>query len=335
MTLYLDSKIVQIGGMEYSYYDFLKIAQKNGQLLRERMLRGAKCAIVCNSQINATLSLISAWEAELVPIPISMNYGQQRCYEILDVTKPDLVIVDDSLSCEIEGYPIYNVCQSKFVTPCEVCNTDQFLSDAALIMCTSGTTGKPKGIVLTTEGLIENVKAINKYFDINCNDRILIGRPLCHSAVLTGELLVSLINGLDIYFCDNIYSPQGIIESCKKFSITVTCGTPTLFRHIAMLLKSKDCALSLKSIVLSGECLTSSLAKTIRSGFMGVDIYHVYGLTEASPRVSYLPPKLFDMSPDSVGFPLCNTEVKVVDSNGHDVTACCHGNIIVKSNSLI
>lgn len=340
MALHLDSKITQIGNTEYSYTEysysvFLKAAQKNAQLLKEKIPSKRKCAIICGNQFYTALSILSAWQAELVSIPISMNYGQQRCYDILDVTKPDLIIIDDHLACKIEGYPTYNISQSKFLTAYKDCGADQFLSDAALIMCTSGTTGKPKGIVLTETGIIENTKAIKQYFLIDHDDRILISRPLCHSAVLTGELLISLINGLDIFFCDNIYSPQRIIENCKKHSITVTCGTPTLFRHVVMLLKSKNDVLNLNTIVLSGEQLTLQLARTIRNCFIGVNIYHVYGLTEASPRVSYLPPKLFDLFPNSVGFPLSNAEIKIVDSDGFSISASNHGNIIIKSTSLM
>ncbi len=62
-------------------------------------------------------------------------------------------------------------------------------------MCTSGTTGTPKGAMLTEKNIVTNVSDIAAYFNIQRGDTILIARPLYHCAVLTGEFLTALTKG--------------------------------------------------------------------------------------------------------------------------------------------
>ena len=144
-------------------------------------------------------------------------------------------------------------------------NECEDLSDVALIMCTSGTTGKPKGAMITHSNLITNLTDISKYFGINDTDHILIARPLYHCAVLTGEFLISLIKGLRISFMTEGFVPTKILKKAKEAEVTVLCGTPTLLYHLSSInLKLKE-PLVLKSIAVSGECMTEAVAKVMLS----------------------------------------------------------------------
>ena len=95
-------------------------------------------------------------------------------------------------------------------------------------------------------------------------------------------------------------------------SITVLCGTPTLFNHISGFVKRAKLIHKIKKIALSGECLNRKTAEIIRGSFPYSDIYNVYGLTEASPRVSFLSPELFDNFSESVGLPVSYTHLQDV-----------------------
>lgn len=213
---------------------------------------------------------------------------------------------------------------------------ESILSNVALIMCTSGTTGKPKGAMITKEGLKQNVKAIASYFSINDSDTILIARPLYHCAVLTGEFLVSLFRGSSILLFDSIYNPINIISHSIEQKVTTFCGTPTLLNHIAQLVKRSNKKVSIKKITISGECLNASIAKNIRNAFPEAEIYNVYGLTEASPRVSYLPCNEFDSCQGSVGIPINGVKIKIVDiKTGSDLPSNSHGVVMVLSPSLM
>ncbi len=201
-------------------------------------------------------------------------------------------------------------------------------------MFTSGTTGTPKGVMLSERNLISNIKDISDYFKITDKDSILIARPIYHISVITGELLVSLICGVKIHFYSGHFNPISMISEIKKHNISTFCSTPTLMNTFSKFLKG-DNTLPLSNIVISGECLNRSIANDIRKAFPNAKIYHVYGLTEASPRVCYLPPDLFDYFPDSIGLPLNSVEIKVIDSKGNAVTENGEGVLWIRGSNIM
>lgn len=317
----------------YKYYEFFDLCKEHANNLR-CINKKSKCVIVCENEINTSLAIITCWISGLVPIPISKNYGTQHCKLIIDFIEPQLLILDfDDVNDLNIG--IYNIARKAYVREYHQSTLDEELTDVSLIMCTSGSTGIPKGVMLTSNALQKNVSGISEYLNINYTDRILIARPLCHSAVLTGEFLVGLYNGSDIYFINQKYSPTAIIQYADKVKATVLCGTPTLINHIAVFLSRIGKELQIKTLSISGECLTSEKAIKIRKAFRNTKIFNVYGLTEASPRVAYLPCHLFDEHPESVGVPLRGVRIRIVNDLGEDASYNEHGHIIVNSESLM
>ena len=320
----------------YSYANRIDMAITHGSHLIKCVPSGSKCAVLCQSEINTAISILSAWYAGLVIIPMSINYGKKHCQSILSLTKPDIIIIDDiENDFDISSMTVYNVVSGETnITYNKKCAADDDLTDIAAILCTSGTTGVPKGAMISKEGLQKNILAIDDYFDINSHDTIAIARPLYHCAVLTGEFLVSLCKGLNIGFLNQKYSPIDIVRFCLQNDITVLCGTPTLLRHISLLSRAKKNQLKIRILAISGEPLKKDAAMTIRSTFSDCTIYNVYGLTEASPRVSFLPPEMYDDFSESVGYPLKGISIKIT-KNGEELEANRPGMIMIRTPSVM
>lgn len=294
-----------------------------------------KCAILCRNQQNAAIALLSCWKAELVPVVLSMNYGREHCENIIAGVEPDIAIVDcDEFTSMFSGC-VFQMESNRIIGAVSSKPGEEILEDVALIMSTSGTTGKPKGVLITRDGLIQNIRGILSYFEIDGSDSILIARPLYHCAVLTGEFLVSLMRGLNIVFYSGPYNPMVITHYIDAYNISVMCGTPTLFGQLAAFYKRKGERGQLRIIAVSGECVTKEAAGIIRQAFPETKIYNVYGLTENSPRVSYLEPELFDRTPESVGRPLEQTEIYIADESGKEVANGIKGQIVLRSPSIM
>ena len=321
---------------KYTYVNYLDMARFHGLHLKNVAPSGCKCAILCRSEINIALSVLSAWYADMVIIPLSFNYGNKLCQSILSLTKPDIIIIDDiENDFDISSMTVYNIVSGKVsITFNKKCLIDETLTDIVAILCTSGTTGIPKGAMISKEGLEKNILAIDDYFDINSSDTIAIVRPLYHCAVLTGEFLVSLYKGLNIGFLNQKYSPIDIVRFCLQNDITVLCGTPTLMRHISLLSRAKKEQLKVRVLAISGEPLKKDAAITIRSTFPDCTIYNVYGLTEASPRVSFLPPRMYDNHSESVGYPLKGISI-LITKNGEKLEANLPGMIMIQTPSAM
>ena len=259
------------------------------------------CAILCGSEMAASMALLSCFAAGVTAVPLSVRYGELHCNKILDMISPTAVISD--MDGELQ---VIHMTNSHYIKPQE---------HPALIMCTSGTTGIPKGVMLSEQNILSNVKDICSYFAINHEDAILIARPLYHCAVLTGEFLTALIKGVRIHFYSEEFQPHKLLKLINENEITVFCGTPTLLSMMARF-KRQNTECTLKTLCISGECMSKETGIEILNSFPSADIYHVYGLTEACPRVSYLPPDLFKKHPDSVGVALDSVSLKIIKSNG-------------------
>ncbi len=274
-----------------TFRELTDFAEKLGRDLSQE-----KYGILCRSDLNTAKALMACFAANKTAVPLSYRYGDAHAQKIIEHLHLSHIITDDNIRRIADPVP-----------------ETEDLSDVALIMCTSGTTGNPKGAMITRQNLVTNLEDIASYFAIGNTDSILITRPLYHCAVLTGEFLISLIKGLDISFTTGAFSPAAWLDIAKQQKATVLCGTPTTLYHLSSLNLRKKEPVKLRVIAVSGECMPAVTAAHLREAFPQALVYHVYGLTEASPRVSYLPPEEFDLYPTSVGQPLPSVKARIVN----------------------
>ena len=288
-----------------------------------KKLRTPCCAILCQSELAAALALLSCFAAGVTAVPLSFRYGEAHCKRILRKIRPSAMITDVGGELRVLHLDIAEKKQGTL---------EEW---PAAILCTSGTTGEPKGVMLSEENFLTNIRDICKYFKIEETDRILICRPLYHCAVLTGEFLVSLVKGLDIFFAPEKFDPVGILKLLKQERISVLCGTPSFFRLLCRFAGVNGCFALVKQIAVSGECMGKVCAEMISRTFYNAYVYHVYGLTEASPRVAYLPPAYFGALPESVGIPLPSVQVKIIDAAGKTVPHGVEGELCLKGKNVM
>lgn len=284
-------------------------------------LHGMKCcAILCSSEMAMSMALLACFAAEVTAVPLSMRYGEAHCNKILDTIGPDGTIMDTN-----GELTVYKLKESQYIVPSE---------HPALIMCTSGTTGRPKGAMLSEENVITNVSDISDYFQMDTTDTILIARPLYHCAVLTGEFLTAIVRGANIRFYSEQFNPAKMLELIKEYKITAFCGTPTLLSVMASFNRG-TVAQTLRHICISGECMSREVGIKISAAFPSCNLYHIYGLTEACPRVSYLPPEQFNEFPDCVGIPLKSVSIKILDPSGKPCDVNEEGILYVKGKNVM
>ena len=315
MLRHSDQKICE-GRAELSFENAAIFAE----IFAEKLSGIRCCAIMCKSEMAASMALLACFAGGVTAVPLSKRYGNIHCKRILEKISPDAVITDNDGAFQI--HLMKNPC---YVEP----NVHP-----ALIMCTSGTTGSPKGVMLSEKSILTNVFDIATYFNIGKTDSILITRPLYHCAVLTGEFLISLVKGSKIRFYSDRFDPEVILRLIDNYKVTVFCATPTLLRMLIRFDRSFK-ADALKHVCISGECMDGDIGTDIANKFRQAEIYHVYGLTEAGPRVCYLPPVLFRKYPDRVGIPLKSISLKLIKSDGDSASCGEEGVLWIKGENIM
>lgn len=245
---------------EISFARLGEIAQDLSVQILRLTKSGTKCIILCRSELNSAIALVACFAANVVAIPLSFKYGNLHNHKIVNLIDPDLIISDETGNLDIK------LLNNKLIPNPE-------LSDIALFMCTSGTTGLPKCAMLTKSGLIQNAMDICDYFDENPNNKILITRPLCHASVLTGEFIVSILKGINIHFDVSNFSPKSILKLIEKNNITIIGGTPTRLYYLCQMERNKELA-KINAVIVSGECMTQSVAQSLIESFTNGRIYH-------------------------------------------------------------
>ena len=279
------------------------------------------CAVLCRSELSAAAALLACFAADVTAVPMSYRYGEENLRKFLELVHPPCILTDADGTLAVTDTDT-----GEYEAPAE---------EPALIMCTSGTTGTPKGVMLSRQNILSNLADILRYFPLCGEDRVLIARPLYHCAVLSGEFLAALCRGADICFYSGEFNPLYLLQRIRKYRITVMGGTPTLFHLMGYYIKNKETVACLKKLVISGECLSQSTAQRIREIYLGAEIYHVYGLTEASPRVAFLAPELFDEVPQKLSAPLASVELKIAGPDGREVPAGEHGELLVRGPNVM
>jgi long-chain acyl-CoA synthetase len=206
-------------------------------------------------------------------------------------------------------------------------------SDAdAVILYTSGTTGHPKGVVLSHKNLFSNASACIETGSVSSNDIFLSVLPLYHSFGQTVVMNTCIASGaLNVML--PTFDPNLVIKTIIENNISIFAAVPTMFK---MILSSNSVNTQLPSLRLclsGGAKLDLNLFHEFQEKF-GHKIYEGYGLTEAAPVVSFNPMD-YRSKAGSVGLPLPGIEVKIVDEEDQELTPGNEGEILVKGKNIM
>ncbi|MFG6149508.1 fatty acid--CoA ligase family protein [Halobacillus sp. B23F22_1] len=205
--------------------------------------------------------------------------------------------------------------------------------DVAVILYTSGTTGKPKGAMLTHKNLYSNAVDVAEYLQISSSDRVIATLPMFHVFCLTVALNAPIMNGGTVLIIPK-FSPPEVFEAAKKYKATVFAGVPTMYNYL--LQTGKDQVHTFENMRISisgGSSLPVSLLNDFEKHFK-VRVSEGYGLSEASPVTTFNPldrPR----KPGSIGTNIKNVENKVVDELGGEVPDGEVGELIVRGPNVM
>jgi acyl-[acyl-carrier-protein]-phospholipid O-acyltransferase/long-chain-fatty-acid--[acyl-carrier-protein] ligase len=158
------------------------------------------------------------------------------------------------------------------------------LDDVATIIFSSGSTGDPKGVVLTHYNVASNVEQLNQVFMLHANDRILGILPFFHSFGFTGTLSLPMAVGLGVVYHPNPLESRAIGALISQHVVTMLLATPTFLNTFARRCSPEDFG-SLRFVMAGAEKLPERISQAFEDQF-GIRPLEGYGCTECSPAVA-------------------------------------------------
>jgi long-chain acyl-CoA synthetase len=212
--------------------------------------------------------------------------------------------------------------------------------DPAVILFSSGTTGTPKGVVLTHRAIITNINAIVEYMKPSSADIFYIIKTMTHTATLTGELLTGLRVGAGLVARNPVVPPTIILKRIEDLKPTIVFANPTILRILLKVKSGKFDLSSVRIVYTSGSVAGSELIAEAAAFFSQrarkpVFVLNVYGLTEAGPRVTAQRVERGIPKPGSVGTPIQGVSLLIKNPAGGICTPHETGRIYVQTPSVM
>ena len=204
----------------------------------------------------------------------------------------------------------------------------------ALVLYTSGSTGRPHGVIQTFGNIEANTRSIVEYLGLTAEDRALLTLPLyyCYGRSV---LQTHLLAGGSVFLDNRMAFPRTVMETLAAEGCTGFAGVPLTFELIR---KQVDLATivfpRLRYLTQAGGAMAQDTIAWARTAFRPASLYVMYGQTEATARLSYLPPERAEDKVGSIGIPIPGVELRVVDEDGVDLSPGEVGELVARGQNV-
>jgi acyl-CoA synthetase (AMP-forming)/AMP-acid ligase II len=317
------------------------ISAYGAAFLSAGLRKGDRVLIGCSLTPASALVYLGAMYAGLVAVPVEDREIRESARTLLEVTgaravwtetvvragETDRGKTDEGsvrwLQGELAAEP------SAMMSP-----ADCVASDLAALMATSGSTGAPRFVMVSHGNLIANTEAIIRSQGLASDDRAMLVLPLsyCFGASV---LHTHLYQGGGVVFDRRFMFPDKVLHAISEFACTTFAGVPTAYNILLRRSDIRRIALpGLRRFLQAGGALAPRRIAELRAAAPSTAFYVMYGQTEASARISCMAPERWEEKPGSVGRPLDNLTVAIVDEGGNDLSAGQLGELRVKGPSV-
>ncbi|NMW19748.1 MAG: AMP-binding protein [Chlorobiaceae bacterium] len=306
--------------VSYSKFDRLSAGLDN-ELLRIAGHPLSCIGTLLPNGIEAALAILTVLRSKATLVPMNPRLTWREIGNILEQSSPELILLSPAhalIESFVEkGWVQHQVSlpETDLVALVQGSTIEQSrpeLSGASLLLFTSGTTGKPKGVILSENNLLANAGYVNQAHEITSSDIALCLLPLYHINGLVVTLLAPLLAGIPVVMPER-FSIDKFWSLIARYKPTWFSAVPTIFSKILSEPQpEKDLYASLRFARSASASLPEAVLQQFEARF-ALPLIEAYGISEAACQVcsNPLPPGIH--KPGSVGVPYGN-EVKVVDS---------------------
>ncbi|GGR48930.1 acyl-CoA synthetase (AMP-forming)/AMP-acid ligase II [Nocardioides luteus] len=326
-------------GREYTFEELrASVSMLSGRISVLGLTPGTPIGIMAPNGLFWVSAYIAALRLGLVVVPLAVTLPPEEVVARVRWVGADALLVGRSQAQALRlslprSFPMVVERKERLIPRQRSASVD--LSEAvdvdpdqdALYMFTSGTTGEPRAVRITHRNIQANTTSILGYLDITPEDRMLMVLPFGYAFGLS-ILHTHLRAGAAMIIQPTSVPPQAVVDRMEAARCTGFAGVPSTF---AMLLRESTfgtaAVSSLRTVQEAGGRLAPVLIDQIVRAQPQASLFVMYGTTEATARLSYLPPEEVGRRPESIGKGIPGVDLRVLDSDGVHVEPGAVGEI--------
>ncbi len=338
--LFSSANFIIEGNNTHTYSDINIKATYLARILKYKynISRGDHTVIISENNLEFILLIFALWKVGSIPVPLNTKLNVQEIDKLLSFISPKFIYVEPNIIVQPPTYSVEikkdilftqdNASYEKIKWPFDAIIPDLFSqNENALILFTSGSSGKPKGVELTFNNLRKSFENCNSVLKQNNKDRWLASLPFYHIGGFS-IIIRALLSGATIILPPSLTTEDLAVEIKLRKPSLISLVSTQLKRFLdAGIYPNKY----LRSLLLGGGYIDDSLVlQALENGW---PVAKVYGSTESSSLVTLLDCKSKKDKLSSAGKPLNNNQIFIVDEQRNKLPNNSKGEIAVKSDS--
>lgn len=314
----------------WSKHEVISYIHSRQQQLRDHTLQAGDKILIATGRGNLYwLDVMTLWSLGLIPVPLDFKSSPERLSKIASKTEAKLLLGSEQH---------WGTLHDKVLPELEQLDTAQSLhfhprepSDAAAILFTSGTTGEPKGVVISYQAAMGNAHSTKSILRLEQDSKLQTVLGFQFVSALS-HFLVSMLSGAKFYTCEQPLMKADLLTLIEENRANAFGGSPFQAKCIAE--GAKDYNFKLQALMSSGDNLQRTTIDLLSKNLPNTKVFTMYGLTELGGRFCILNPTDLAKQPGSVGKPIPGLSLQIVTDEGDAAPPNTKGHVIASGDFL-
>jgi long-chain acyl-CoA synthetase len=303
--------LIDVDGNKFTYHDLIIFIESFYKQINKRTL----LFHFAENSIPSVCGYVACLENKIVPLLLNVSTDEQLRTHLLNIYQPEYLWLPDEMITDFECELVYqfrgySLLKTNFSTP-------DLNENLSLLLPTSGSTGSPKLVRHSYQNIIENAKNIGKVFEIKNTDKSIAMLPMYYTMGLS-VITSYLFGGATVLLYNGTLTDAVFWKFLKEQKTTVLTGVPYSFEIMQKLRFTRMDLPDLKILSQGGGKLSQKLFEELANYAeqSGRKFIATYGQTEGTARMAYLPSQFAITKTGSIGIPIPNGELYLIDDNG-------------------
>jgi long-chain acyl-CoA synthetase len=324
---------------DHSYGDLRRAVTQVAESLVATEPRGSRILLIGENSFFWVAAYLGTMKAGMISVPLPASLPARDMGSIVSLTEARAAFLQAAFlrnhAAEFAGLRVIgpgDLAGAPSPTGRPLPDVDS--GDLAAIMFTSGSTAGPRGVMVSHANIMANTESIIQYLGLTAKDRILSVLPF-HYCFGTSLLHTHLRAGASLVIDPRFMYPEAVLQRMADTECTGFAGVPS---HFQILLRrsslKKRTFPHLRYVQQAGGHLAPVFVRELRATLPQTRIFLMYGQTEATARLSYLPPELLERKPGSIGKGIPGVTLQVLNAIGQPVAPGEVGEIVAAGENV-